>query len=151
MSILENMTFWQWWILAFGLLGIQLLKPRTTFFAWMGIGAAISGLVQFLAPQLVWQWQVIIFSVFSLAAIGISKNYVKHHLLLITESDSRYSAEKLLDQIFTLHEPIQNGLGKIHLADTTYTIEGEDMPGGSQVRVVGCDYTALRVSKVAPS
>lgn len=148
MSILENMTFWQWWLLAFGLLGIQILRPGAAYFVWMGIGAAIAGLVLLLAPQLVWQWQAIIFSTFSLAAIGVWRTYVKRHSLFADERFIRNSAEKLLDRIFTLNEPINNGLGQLRVEDMTYTIEGDDMPGGSQVRVVGFDATALRVARV---
>ena len=148
MSILEHMTFWQWWVLAFGLLGIQILRPGAAYYIWMSVGAGIAGLVLLLAPKLAWEWQAILFSAFSLSAIGVWQIYVKRHPLFASEHFIRNSAEKLLDRIFTLNEPINNGLGKLQVENNTYTIEGDDMPRGSQVRVVGFDDTALLVSRV---
>lgn len=151
MSLMAYLTFWHWWILAFGLLAIQILKPGRAYFVSTSIGAGISGVVLLLAPQLVWQWQALIFSAFSLAAIGILKFYVKRHPLFANELFIRNSAEQLLNRIFTLNEPINNGLGKLQVDDMTYTIEGADMPGGSRVRVVGFNNAALQVSKVTSS
>ena len=49
---------------------------------------------------------------------------------------------------FFVAEPIEHGRGKIRVDDTTWKIEGEDSPAGSQVRVIGVDGVMLRVERV---
>lgn len=151
MRLLVHMAFWHWWILSVVLLAIQIINPGRAYFISTSIGAGIIGVVLLLAPQLGWQWQALIFSTFSLAAIGILEFYVKRHPLFANDSPTRNSATKLLDRSFTLSEPINNGMGKLQVDDMTYAVEGADMPGGSTVRVVGFENAALRVRKVTPS
>jgi membrane protein implicated in regulation of membrane protease activity len=48
---------------------------------------------------------------------------------------------------FTLAAPVVNGQGKLSIDDTIWKVEGEDLPEGTQVRVVGVDGTILRIER----
>ncbi len=48
-------------------------------------------------------------------------------------------------RLFTLEQPIVNGVGKLRVDDTTWKIIGEDCPVGTRVRVSGVESTVLKV------
>ena len=53
--------------------------------------------------------------------------------------------QQYVGRTFTLDEPIVNGLGKIHVDDSTWKIEGNDCPAGTKVKVTGVDGVILKV------
>ena len=63
-SMLEEVVFWNWWVLALVLVTVEVLVAGT-FFLWMGISAATVGLVLFLLPGISWESQLSLFAVFS--------------------------------------------------------------------------------------
>ena len=50
-----------------------------------------------------------------------------------------------IGRVFTLAEPIADGRGRLHVDDTMWKIEGDDVPAGTQVRVTGVDGVVLKV------
>ena len=54
-------------------------------------------------------------------------------------------SQQYVGRTFTLEEAIVNGQGKIHVDDSTWKIEGEDLPAGTKVKVTGADGTVLKV------
>ena len=60
--------FWHWWILAVALVIIEILLP--SFFAlWLAIAAALTGLIFLVFPALSWEWQLLLFALFSVVSI----------------------------------------------------------------------------------
>ncbi|MCG8379509.1 MAG: NfeD family protein, partial [Proteobacteria bacterium] len=53
--------------------------------------------------------------------------------------------EQYVGRIFTLEEPIVNGVGKVKVDDSTWKVMGVDMPAGTKVRVLSVDGTILNV------
>ncbi|MEJ2360992.1 MAG: NfeD family protein [Gammaproteobacteria bacterium] len=71
-------NYWYWWILAMVLIVLELLG-RGTFFLWMGISAGIVGFILLLEPSLGWQYQFMVFSVFSIVSIAAWRLYRRRH------------------------------------------------------------------------
>jgi len=48
---------------------------------------------------------------------------------------------------FTLKEPIVDGNGLLHVDDSRWKVEGDDMPAGTKVKVTAIDGTVLKVER----
>ena len=144
MAFLEQAEFWHWWIAGVVFLVIETFAPGAIFL-WMGVAAGIVGLILLIFSGLAWEFQYLIFAVFTVVSAVGWRAYQRHHP---TESDRpalNRRAEQYVGRTFTLEEAIVDGLGKIHVDDSTWKIEGEDLPAGTKVRVTGADGTVLKV------
>ncbi|MBF0126418.1 MAG: NfeD family protein [Magnetococcales bacterium] len=142
------MDHWHWGIVAVVLVILEVLSPAF-FFLWLAIAAGLVGGVVWFDPAMGWKGQWLLFSGFSLLSLG------GWHLLLKkqpTHSDRptlNRRATQYLERIFTLSEPIENGMGRIRVDDSSWQVAGPDVPQGAKVRVVGVDGTLLLVEPVA--
>ena len=142
-----EVVFWHWLAFAVFLLIVEVLAPGM-FFLWMSQAALVTGVLLFLFPNMGWEIQLFIFSVFSVLGIIAARRFFKRHP---TESDqpllNRRTAQ-YIGRVFTLDQPIINGQGKIKLDDSTWKVRGEDCPVGSKVKVVWADSVVLMVEKL---
>ncbi|MBL4852558.1 MAG: NfeD family protein [Gammaproteobacteria bacterium] len=145
--MLEQVDFWHWWIFAVALLIIEALAPGA-FFLWMGISAAIVGVILFFIPDMAPSIQWIIFAVLSVATIVVWRMRLKNKP---TETDhptlNRRSAQ-YVGRVFTLDEPIINGSGKVTVDDSTWKIQGDDCEAGTKVKVTDVDGVILHVNRL---
>lgn len=143
----SSLTHWHWWVLALALIVLEIFAPGAVFI-WMGIGAAVVGVILFIAPDLGWEYQFMIFSIFSVVSIAAWKMYQRKHP---TETDRpmlNRRGEQYVGRTFTLDEPVVNGQGKIRVDDSTWKVEGNDCDAGSQIRVTAVEGTILKVELV---
>jgi membrane protein implicated in regulation of membrane protease activity len=143
---LETLTYWHWWILGVGLMVLEVFAPGT-FFLWMGISSGVVGFILLLAPNLGWQYQFMVFSIFSIVSIASWRLYLRKHPTQTDRPTLNRRGEQYVGRNFTLEHPIINGLGKIHVDDSTWKIRGDDCEVGSRVKVTGVDGTILLVEK----
>ena len=143
---LEQLTYWHWWILGVALVVLEVFAPGT-FFLWMGISSGVVGFILLLAPELGWQYQFMLFSIFSIVSIASWRLYLRKHPTQTDRPTLNRRGEQYVGRNFTLEHPIINGLGKIHVDDSTWKIRGEDCDVGSRVKVTGVDGTILLVEK----
>jgi membrane protein implicated in regulation of membrane protease activity len=144
MEWLSEIVFWHWLIVAVALVTLEMLAPGA-FFLWMGISAAIVGAILFLAPSLSLIMQVIIFAVLSVISLIMYKQYQKHNPVVIDEPALNRRGEQYIGRVFTLDTPIENGVGKVIIDDSTWKIGGEDMGAGTKIRVTAVNGTILMV------
>ena len=141
---MESITYWHWWILAAALIILEVFAPGA-FFLWLGIAAGVVGGVIYLSPSLAWEYQVLTFSVLSVASIVVWRKYFRTTPQETDEPALNRRGEQYIGRVFTLAEPIVNSMGKIRVDDTTWKIRGEDCPVGTRVEVTGVDGTILEV------
>ena len=60
---------WQWWALGGVLVLVETLAPGVAFL-WLGLAAFTTGLLLWLAPNLIWQAQVLFFALTGRAPDG---------------------------------------------------------------------------------
>lgn len=140
----EGIEFWHWWVAAVVLIVAEVFAPGTVAL-WMAVSAAVVGLLLLAVPDLTWQTQLLVFAVLSVVTVVGWRAY---QLRYPTESDQpalNRRGEQYIGRVFTLSEAIVNGTGKIHVDDTMWKVEGEDLPEGTRVRVTGVDGTLLTV------
>jgi membrane protein implicated in regulation of membrane protease activity len=146
MEWLQQIDFWHWWVLGVALVILEVFSPGV-FFLWMGIAAGIVGVVVWLVPDLSWEYQILIFAVTSVASIGAGRAYLLRHPIETDQPMLNRRGEQYLNRTFTLEVPVVNGVGKIHVDDSTWKISGEDCDVGTKVKVTGVDGVVLRVKR----
>lgn len=145
MMLFEQIEFWYWWVIAIFFFAIEVFAPGA-FFLFMGIGAALVGFLLLAAPEMAWQYQLLIFAVVSVVSAFGWRFYQKKHPPPETDQPAlNRRGAQYVGRTFTLAEPIVNGQGKLKVDDTIWKIEGTDMAEGTQVRVTGVEGTTLTV------
>ena len=73
---IDQLTHWHWFILAAALIIMEVFAPGA-FFLWLGLAAAAVGGIVYLAPDMGWEYQVLIFSVLSVISIVIWRRFFR--------------------------------------------------------------------------
>ena len=136
--------FWHWWMLGLALLVLEIFAPGA-FFMWMGISAFVVGAALWMFPDMAWQWQAFVFAVLSVVAIAGWRWWNRKHPEITDQPTLNRRGAQYVGRVFTLVEPISNGVGKIRVDDTLWRVFGADRKAGTQVLVTGVEGTVLRV------
>ena len=145
--MLSQLTYWHWFILGAILLILEVFAPGA-FLLWIGIAAGVVGIILYAIPSLGWEYQVIIFSIFSVGSIVAWKRYRKANPEVTDEPTLNRRGSQYIGRTFTLDAPIVDGVGKIRVDDSTWKVVGEDCAAGTKIKVVGIENTVLRVEVV---
>ncbi|PLY14400.1 MAG: hypothetical protein C0631_11080 [Sedimenticola sp.] len=144
MEWLNGASYWHWWVLGLILIILEVFSPGA-FFLWLGVSAGVVGFVLLLIPSMGWEYQLLLFAVFSVVSIALWYLVLKRHPTKTDQPRLNRRGEQYVDRVFTLESPIVNGLGKIRVDDTTWKITGMDCPAATKVRVVGVDGVVLKI------
>jgi membrane protein implicated in regulation of membrane protease activity len=144
---LETLVYWHWWILAIGLIILEIFAPGAIFL-WMGIAASIVGIILMLFPDLTWQIQFFIFSLLSIASIVVWHYFLKKNPTQTDQPMLNKRGHQYVGRTFTLDEAIVNNVGKIKVDDSTWKVEGENCEAGSQIKVVDVDGVVLKIEAI---
>ena len=141
-----------WWLLALLLIGLEVALPGY-FLLWIGIGAAATGVLAWLMPDLSLLMQAIAFAVLALLACAVYAYALRPRFALDLDQASSERLNRrgaqLVGQRYALVEPIVNGRGKARVGDGEWLVNGPDLPLGTTVEVVGVDGNTLKVRPVA--
>ena len=141
--------YW-WWVLALFLIAGEVLAPGF-FLLWIGIAAAVMGIVTWLVPGLGALAQAVLFVIFAFASCVFYWRFIRARL---TRDDDPAAAtlsrrgEQLVGHRYVLIEAIVNGRGKARVGDGQWLVAGPDLPAGTEVEVVGVDGALLKVRAV---
>ncbi len=143
---LDQVVFWHWWILAGLLLIVELTAPAF-FFLWLGIAAAATGLLLLLFPAIPVAMQLVLFAALSIVAVIAWRKYRESHPFVTDQPNLNRRGEQYTGRVFTLKQPIENGVGKVTVDDSTWRVKGPDLPAGTKVRVEGIDGVVFIVAE----
>jgi membrane protein implicated in regulation of membrane protease activity len=138
MEWLEHIVFWHWWILA-GLLLILELTAPAFFFLWLGIAAAAVGLIMLVFPSIGVETQLVLFGIASIVSVIAWRKYRESRPLVTDQPNLNRRGHQYIGRVFSLTEPISNGVGKVIVDDSTWKIKGPDLPAGTHIRVKGVE------------
>ncbi|WNJ99417.1 NfeD family protein [Thalassospiraceae bacterium LMO-JJ14] len=150
-TVMSGITFWYWWILAVVLVILELMAPGVIFL-WLGAAAVVSGFILFAVPDIAWQQQFLIFAVLSVVSVVAGRLWWAKRSP--TESDHptlNRRGQQYIGRTFKLNTAIEDGVGRITVDDTTWRVNGDDMPAGTHVTVTGVDGATFKVERVALS
>ena len=142
----EHIVFWHWWIFA-GLLLILELTAPAFFFLWLGMAAVATGLLLLVFPAISLESQLVLFAVLSVVAVLAWRKYREARPLETDQPNLNRRGMQYVGRTFTLEQPIKNGVGKIAVDDSTWRVNGPDLPAGTQVRVEGVDGVVFIVAE----
>lgn len=143
-------THYLWWMLALVLIALEVILPGY-FMLWIGIAAAVTGLVALVLPGLSFLLQAIAFVVLAFASCAIYWYGLRPRLQREPPGNERLNrrGEQMIGQRYVLVEPIVNGRGKAQVGDGQWLVSGPDLPLGTTVEVLGVDGTTLQVRPLA--
>ena len=143
---MTEVLFWHWWILAGILMVLEVVAPGV-FLLWLGIAAAITGLIAYVVPGMDWQWEALVFALLSIVTVWGWRYYQRRHP---TETDLpmlNRRGEQYVGRRLSLDQAIVNGRGQVKVDDSTWRVEGADLPAGTAIVVTGVKGTILVVER----
>jgi membrane protein implicated in regulation of membrane protease activity len=145
MSFFTQLGVWSWFILGGILLAIEVMAPGA-FMLWLGLAAIATGIVSAIFP-LAWQIQIVVFAVLSVISVLIGRRIQPRGEVDTDRPFLNRRHDALVGRVFTLDEPIVNGVGRIRVDDSTWRVTGPDCPAGSKVKVERTDGATLIVAQ----
>lgn len=147
---MDNLTnHYGWWLLALVLIAAEMLAPGY-FLLWIGIAAAVMGVVMLVLPGLSAIVQAIAFGVLALAACLAYWKFIRP---LAERRDDQpllnRRGQRMVGRRVVVVEAIVNGRGKVKVGDGQWLAEGPDLAAGVEVEVVAVDGTTLKVKAIA--
>ncbi|HQQ63643.1 MAG TPA: NfeD family protein [Pseudomonadales bacterium] len=138
-----TITYWHWFALGLLLLMVE-MAGAGGYLLWVGLSAGLTGMVLWLVPQLLWQFQLVIFSVASVVmAIGWWQ-YQKHRPGNIMEPLLNKRSAQYVGRVFTLSDAIENGRGKIRVDDSFWEVSAShDLAAGTKVKVIAVEHDQI--------
>ncbi len=143
-SMFVTLGSWNWLILGLLLMALETLAPGVFMF-WLGLAAFLVGLLSF-AIDLSWQMQLLLFAVFSVAAVPLWRRMARRGKGVSASPFLNKRADALVGRVFTLEKPIVDGAGTVRIDDTIWRVTGPDIAAGSKVKVVRADGAMLTVA-----
>jgi len=150
MDWLTHIVFWHWWILAGMLLILELTSP-VFFFLWLASSAAAVGFLLLVFPDIPVEAQLVLFGLLSVVAVLAWRKYREVHPPSSDQPLLNQRGQQYTGRVFTLDHPIENGVGKVEVDDSTWRVKGPDLPAGTRVRVCGVDGVVFIVESAEPS
>lgn len=143
-DFITHFNHWSWWILALALFVIELLAPGV-FFLWLGLAAVVTGFIALLVPDIGWQADFAIFAVLSVISALLGRRYWKSKADESADPTLNQRGVQYIGHTYTLQTAIENGHGRVTVADGSWIVVGPDLPSGAKVRVTGVEGAKLKV------
>jgi|SRR5690349_12807768 inner membrane protein len=137
-----------WWLLALVLVAAEMIAPGY-FLLWIGIAAAVMGLVMLVLPGLPVLAQALAFALLSIAACLAYWKFVRP--LAEQRNDQpllNQRGQRMIGRRVLVVEAIVNGRGKVGVGDGQWLAEGPDLPVGSEVEIIALQGTTFTVRPV---
>lgn len=147
--MLDSLQFWHWWVFAALLVVLEVSLSGAYFFLWLAAAGAAVGFLA-MVPGVGWEAQFFAFGVLGILSLYLWRRFKP----VAAETDQpalNQRAHRYLGRRFNLSQPIENGVGKLIVSDTTWRVTGPDLPAGTAVRVTQVDGVALRVEAALDS
>ncbi|MCK5809472.1 MAG: NfeD family protein [Cocleimonas sp.] len=143
----DQLSHWHWWSFAILLIILEIFSPAA-FFLWLGIAAAVTGLITLIAPEMHGAIQVVIFSIFSVVAVWLGRTWFQHNPIETDQPFLNQSNEEFIGKVYVVEQAISNGSGRIKVGDSSWKAAGEEAAKGDKVRVVSVGATVLTVVRI---
>lgn len=138
--------FWHWWVIAVALAVVEIWAPGAAFL-WLGVAAGAVGVVLLVYPGLGWEGELLLFAALAIAAVLAGRFVYRRAGLHAAPNNLNRRAEQYIGTLHTLETAIVNGHGRAHVGDTSWSVQGPDLPAGATVRVVAVEGVVLKVEK----
>lgn len=145
--LFSSLTAWHWAILGVIFLVVELMTG-SGFLLWLSVGAFLLSIIMIGAPWLIWPLQLFFFSLASLVSIVLWSKYMKNRTEKNDKPNLNIRTNHYIGKTYTLIKAIENGRGRVKIADSSWLVEGIDMPVNTKVTVVDVDGVILKVERL---
>jgi inner membrane protein len=143
---LEQLIFWHWLILGVVLIALEILLPGYVVM-WIGMAALLTGGILFLVPGMPWEYQFLVFAILSAACLFFGRKYIGNKEAPSDHPGLNKRGSNYVGRSYVLIDSIRDGVGNLIIDDTTWRVSGDDMPKGTNVKVIRMDGSTLVVEK----
>lgn len=141
-----QIEFWYWFIFGVALIVLEVFAPGVIFL-WIGLSALLVGAIAWVVPAMGWEYQILLFAVFSVVATVIAWKYLRKRPIATTAPHLNEPGAEHIGKVYTLTTPIQGGVGQARVGDGLWRVKcDEELGEGARVRVVSVDGASLRVT-----
>ncbi|KEQ53140.1 NfeD family protein [Sphingobium chlorophenolicum] len=137
---------WGWLVFA-ALLGMGEVLVPGVFLIWVALAAAVTGLVALVFPISV-PLQLLLFAGLCLLSVWGGRRWYTANPVDSQDPLLNDRAARLVGEIVTVVEAIDNGRGRVKVGDGVWSCRGPDAPVGTSVRVIGAEASVLKVELV---
>jgi len=140
----------QWfWITLGGLLLAAEMLGASGYLLWSGVSAVVIGIMAWLLPTLSWEWQGALFALMTMLIAYLWWYWLQQQPVR-PSLDLNQRNRQLLGTRTTLTEPIQHGLGRVNIGDSSWRAQAnEDLPAGTEVEVVAVEGVTLVIRAIS--
>lgn len=138
---------WLWLIGAVVLAALELLAPGV-FLLWIGVAAALTGLLALLF-DLPLGVEFVIFAGLAVLSGAVGRRWYRSNPVITTAPLLNDRASQLVGQVVTAVTPIDPAGGRVRVGDSLWTARGGPAAVGAAVRVIGHEGTSLIVEDIA--
>jgi membrane protein implicated in regulation of membrane protease activity len=124
------------WLILAALLAITELMVPGVYLTFVALGAAATGVLALLFPELGMIGQLISFAAWSTVAVLLGKRWYNTNPIPSSDPDLNNRAARMIGQSVTVVEPIRGGSGRVRVGDGEWPAEGPDLAAGEKARVV---------------
>jgi len=149
MDALFPLSHWTWWVAGLVLVMLEVVLPGT-FLLWLGVSAAVVGVLLFFAPGLSVAVQFTLFAVLALASIWLSRRYLQKHRSAEQVALSA-RGRHYIGRVVTVEDALTGGAGKVRVEDTVWRAQGADAAAGARVKITGITGATFQVELVDES
>jgi membrane protein implicated in regulation of membrane protease activity len=144
---MESINYWHWFIAGVVLIVLEVFAPGA-FFLWLGVSAGVVGLILVVFPDMGWESQFLIFAVISVVSIAAWRVRLQKHPTLSEDTTLNSRTKEYIGRVFLLSEPIENGIGQVHVDDVFWQVSGPDCAVDIKVKVISVDGMVLNVEPI---
>ena len=141
-----SVKFAFWAVAALVLFAAEAMAPGA-FMLWFGFAAVAMAVAVLLVPGLGWVAQVVLFSVLAVISVAIYRRWFRGKGRQSDKPLLNRRADQLVGTVATLDQPIEGGRGRVKIDDAFWTVEGDDLPLGTRVRVIAVNGMTLKVQE----
>ena len=138
-----------WWLIAAVLLaGAELIVPGV-FLVFLAVAAAITGVFLLLFPDMPVWGQLLSFAAWSAISVWLGRKYYLDRPVESSDPLLNHRVARMLGETVVVTQRIENGAGRVRVADGEWPARGADAPVGAQVRITGSDGASLKVEPIS--
>lgn len=136
---------WNWFIFGVLLMALETLIPGVHFL-WFGLSAIVVGILLFaLGDALTLPWQLVLFSVISVATVFWVRHFSNAQGVESEDKDLNQRSAQYFGRVVVVEDAISGGRGRVRVGDTLWPASGADAPKGAHVRITGANGTVFIV------
>lgn len=145
MEFFSELSAWHWLSLGIVLLVLDVLGAAG-FLLGLGLGAIVVAAVLALLPNLDWQWQLVLFAVFSVLFTWLYWSRFRAVNEATDQPKLNDRTANLIGSSAELLDDSVGGRGQVQIADALWTVASEgDLPKGTLVEIIAAEGMVLQV------